>query len=350
MKSTDFVNDFQFLINEITGSEDGVGEDLSFSSIYDELKDARVEEDDELSLGIWERKLKKADWKKVLTLSKNILENKSKDLQVVFWLIEGIATVDGVDSFPKCLDILRDFLESFWYTCYPKSNDQKARALELTINKLNEKLVISKFISGISLYDYEYSLTIRNLIKKTPSEEAQILRSAASSNKKTLHEINSILKNTDKTLIESVLYCVQNIKNSALLLSDTVKKISEGGESIVSFATFMGNLEKIERLLKSTQSKSAYPGDPSEGEKPTEQLNEQIAGEIVETSLQRRDMTYAKLREALKELQILEKHGPIPFILELIISWKDKNLFEIMDDSSRGDTEAHKLLRIMFYK
>ena len=58
-----------------------------------------------------------------------------------------------------------------------------------------------------------------------------------------------------------------------------------------------------------------------------------------------RDNLYSAIDEITKQLQQIDKHSPTPYLLKLVVSWKDKNLLEIMNDLRQGETEAHLLLR-----
>ena len=58
------------------------GESLRYSQVYDSIKGARREDDPNLPQGIWQTKLKKADWKEVKTICLETLQKRSKDLQI----------------------------------------------------------------------------------------------------------------------------------------------------------------------------------------------------------------------------------------------------------------------------
>ena len=94
------------ILKEIDGSPNSVGFDISLSRTYDEIKEARFEEDDSVSFGVWERDLKKADWQKVEKLCVEALESQSKDLQIVCWLIESLVFLENFSGLAKGIEIL----------------------------------------------------------------------------------------------------------------------------------------------------------------------------------------------------------------------------------------------------
>ncbi|MBN8972380.1 MAG: type VI secretion system ImpA family N-terminal domain-containing protein [Rhizobiales bacterium] len=56
------------LLTPIKGKEPS-GRYLQYEHYYDQLRNSRIEEDETLALGVWQRELKKADWGKVEELS-----------------------------------------------------------------------------------------------------------------------------------------------------------------------------------------------------------------------------------------------------------------------------------------
>lgn len=332
--------DLQSIVNEIDDGTDGIGSDISMSFEYDEIKNARMHDDPRLSFGVWERELKKADWVLVESLSVEILMHKSKDLQVVAWLIESLVAMDGFSGAIKSFEILRIFLESFWYTCFPKNDDgssdeeQKIRIISWIIDNINTKLLTRHIISDISLYDYEYALEMRSLIKRSPSSEVEILKSAKDDGKKTADDIQIVLKKASQVDVEKIVNDIVGIRKAIYYLSETIEKISKK-EPIVSFSGILSNLDKIEKIINIS------------GQQNKESSQKMQDVEINNVELPERDAIYMQISKLSGDLKKLDRHSPVPFVLDLIVTWKDKSLFNIMDDLQAGGTEAHKLLKIL---
>ena len=67
--------------------ENPAGEDLRYTTIYEEIKEAR-RSDDVLDRGAWKHDIKTSDWQKVVTIAVDALTKKTKDLQIAAWLTE----------------------------------------------------------------------------------------------------------------------------------------------------------------------------------------------------------------------------------------------------------------------
>lgn len=121
MADTNSVIDLEALLTPIDG-DNPAGESLRYDGTYDQIKDAR-REDEVLAQGDWARDLKVADWPKVIKLATDALLKKTKDLQIAAWLTEGIVKHDKHDrwvALREGLQLLRGLHENFWDSAYPE--------------------------------------------------------------------------------------------------------------------------------------------------------------------------------------------------------------------------------------
>ncbi|MDR1476373.1 MAG: type VI secretion system ImpA family N-terminal domain-containing protein [Holosporales bacterium] len=337
------------IIAEINGTPGGVGSDISLTSDYDDIKNARIEEDDQLSLGVWERELKKADWRKVEKLTIEMLENKSKDLQLIAWLSESSVIIYGFNGILKVMDLLRSFIESFWGSCYPKNEknesdeEQKFRILDWIYETIAVRMLFIPFIpnsededKNINLYQYEYALELKQRMGRAPSHSEEITGSAKKNNIKTLEEIQRIIEQADPKLSKSTLDVLEEISVAIDGLAQTIAKISQKYASGV-FYKLKQNLTKISSLLKQHQK----------AESPQETRETQEGIPYSTTEIFERDKLYKQIEDIQKRLEKIEKHSPSHGLLSLIVSWQNKSLLEIVKDLKTGETEGHKLIKFM---
>jgi type VI secretion system protein ImpA len=111
------VIDIDAILAPIPG-DNPAGEDLRYSPVYDEIKEAR-RADDPLDRGDWQREVKASDWDKVITVAVEALTNKTKDLQIAVWLTEALIKTDGFVGLATGLKILIGLLRDYWEHVYP---------------------------------------------------------------------------------------------------------------------------------------------------------------------------------------------------------------------------------------
>ena len=102
------------------GDEKPSGEDLYYAPLFEQIKEARREDDDSIPEGAWERsQKKKADFRSVIRLAGDALAKRSKDLRLASWLIEAHIRVDGLAAVVPGIALLQGLQETFWPTLYP---------------------------------------------------------------------------------------------------------------------------------------------------------------------------------------------------------------------------------------
>jgi type VI secretion system protein ImpA len=113
--------DIETLLAPIPG-DNPAGEDLRYTPIYDEIKEAR-RADDPLDRGEWEHEIKTADWEKVVALCVEALTEKTKDLQIAAWLTEAITKTRGFKGFASGLSVVTGLLSNLWDELYPEIDE-----------------------------------------------------------------------------------------------------------------------------------------------------------------------------------------------------------------------------------
>jgi type VI secretion system protein ImpA len=95
------------------------GDDLAFSSEIDAIVRARQADDPSLEQGAWVTDLKEADWKFVARQCAQLIETRSKDLQLAVWLAEAAARTDGLRALGDSLLLVAMLCERYWDGLYP---------------------------------------------------------------------------------------------------------------------------------------------------------------------------------------------------------------------------------------
>jgi type VI secretion system protein ImpA len=141
--------DIDKIIAPIAG-DNPCGEDLRYSGVYEEIKEAR-RADDTLNQGEWQRDLKTSDWEKVIKAGFDSLANKTKDIQIAVWLTEALIYKTGFTGLADGLNILAVYLSDFWDTVYPAIDDGDLEFRAGPLSFLNDKVASS--INDIPLTD-----------------------------------------------------------------------------------------------------------------------------------------------------------------------------------------------------
>jgi type VI secretion system protein ImpA len=137
------------------------GGDLYYDKVFDQIKEARREDDESLPEGdmVLAQK-KKADHRAVIKLAGDALAKKSKDLRLAGWLIESQLRIEGLQILAPGIELIRALQETFWPTFYPiieEGGDLELRVITVEsvaglIAAATRKVPLTK--SGLSYEDY----------------------------------------------------------------------------------------------------------------------------------------------------------------------------------------------------
>jgi type VI secretion system protein ImpA len=152
------------LLNPVPG-ENPSGASLRYERIYDQIKEARTEEDESIPSGDWQRTVKRADYALVIKLAGEALATRSKDLQLAAWLTEAHVKREGIGLIQPCFKLMQDLQEQFWDTLYPEIEDgdigMRPVPIEWAANRVSAILREAPITrDGLNFYQYKDSRAI----------------------------------------------------------------------------------------------------------------------------------------------------------------------------------------------
>lgn len=83
---------------------------------FEQIEEKRAEQDPALAI---EGEAKTANWQAVVRSCEEALATRSKDLQLVAWLCEGLAHTEGFPGVRDGLRLAKEMIEAFWDRLYP---------------------------------------------------------------------------------------------------------------------------------------------------------------------------------------------------------------------------------------
>ncbi|MGH9820935.1 MAG: type VI secretion system protein TssA, partial [Pyrinomonadaceae bacterium] len=175
------VIDLEALLQPIPG-ENPSGENLRYSGLYDEIAEAR-REDEALNQGDWQSELKVADYRRVMELAIPALTSRAKDLQVAAWLSQALIKNFGFLGLRDGLILLAGLQSNFWDTLYPEidEGDMEGRANAIswfdTVAEFDLKKCPFTGAEGYSFVDWEDSKRFdfpENVSSLESSEQARL--------------------------------------------------------------------------------------------------------------------------------------------------------------------------------
>ncbi|MDL1964483.1 MAG: type VI secretion system protein TssA [Deltaproteobacteria bacterium] len=256
------------------------GEDLRYSPVYDQLKEAR-RADDLLDRGDWQYEVKTSDWDTVITVAVDALINKTKDLQIAAWLTEALIKIEGFDGLATGLKILGGLLKKYWEHLYPEIEDKDIDFRIAPIEFVNDKLwpcikqiaiTDSSATPGYSWLKWQesrqvgFEADIRNRYGDVDENKKKARNELIAEGKLTAEEFDSSVALSSKafyeSLAESLIMCQEEFKKLDKIVDEKF------GLEAPRLAEIRETLDDCERVIKKIvkDKKESEPDSDSDSE------------------------------------------------------------------------------------
>jgi type VI secretion system protein ImpA len=242
------------LLNPIAGANPA-GASLRYDRVYDQIKEARTEEDDSLPAGGWSRQTKKADFRLVIKLASDALATRSKDLQLAVWLGEALIKQEGIATLAPVLRLCLDLQQNFWENLYPEIDEgdagMRAAPVQWAATRyaklLNDAGLTRK---GIGILEYKAARALGTEQEASSNNAKREARDEAiAAGKLTAEDLDDAIAATPKSfyvaLDKSLTDSLETLAELDLFCEERY------GEDSPSFRTLRMGLEEVQNLAGS---------------------------------------------------------------------------------------------------
>jgi type VI secretion system protein ImpA len=327
------------LLNPIPGDNPS-GVSLRYERVYDQIKEARTEEDESIPSGEWQRQAKRADYVQVIKLAGEALATRSKDLQLAAWLAEAHVKREGIGLIQPCLQLFQDLQEQFWDTLYPEIEDGDAGMrpvpIEWAANRMATFLREAPITrDGLNFYQYRESRSVGYEADAESNDAKREARELAiAEGKVTGEDFDKSFGSTPKTWYAQLDQSI----HSAVETLDALQIYSEEkyGDDGPGLGKLRSALEEVGQVIGSllNEKRKLEPDEPGEEEaeaEPEPETEEAPATEeAVEAAPARkakpgkalsaepadRDDALARVQACAKFLQKDNAASPIAYLLQ----------------------------------
>ncbi|RZI45910.1 type VI secretion system protein TssA [Candidatus Finniella inopinata] len=357
--------DFPTLISPLQeGGEAGVY--LRYDLVYDQIREARREEDSSLSQGIWQTEFKRADWPLVEKLCVETLSTRSKDLQIAAWLTEAWIVLDQLKGAIQGITLITNLCTTYWPALYPVLEDDDSESVEQRLSLFEwmdehfaNRLLFSPLtyceadpaLSSLSLADWLSATNLEVIAKRTPDGK-NLITQAENQGNVTLNRFRKALELTAADHLQTLLDQFSQLLHGLDTLCHQLKALVNN--QAPSFNKLRNISEEIVRILKTSFEQKLQQALKEDAPNlplfentlvpPTDPIPSQNPDVV---TISERHDAYQALKDIGGFLKSLDGHSPAPYLLELIVSWENKTLVEILSDIGKGNQEGHVLLRLL---
>ena len=333
------------------------GDPLRYTEVYDQIRDARREDDEKLPQGVWKTEIKKADWEQVDHLCQEALKNRSKDLQIAAWLTEAWLHLEGIGGLARGLDLILGLSKTFWTGIHPQMNEGGYELRIVPYEWINTRLSEDSPCAVISapsdrtalpyrLLDFTEANRLELSAKRSPAQGAS---QPPETKQPSLAKISLSI---DQTSTAFYRYMDENCMLALKLMLELEEelRLHLGGES----PTFYRLREKVEALQRFATHVLDERGEKKGAKKAELDKSSPIVPQShkkhLSGSIENREQAYIILGEVASYLERIEPHSPTPYLIHRAISWGDMSLSQVFADILTNGRDLSLLLDILNVK
>lgn len=313
------------------------GEDLAFSSEIDAIVRARQADDPSIEQGAWVTDLKEADWKFVARQCTQLIEKRSKDLQLAVWLAEAGVKTGGVRGLADSLELIAALCERHWDGLYPLSDED---GFERRIGNLAWVAArIAPWLRAVPLTEGNppggaaYALSDFDVARAHGGEELAKLEAARQRGARSFY----------RNLLRDCGQCKAAIDR---LEQSVDARLGADGPS---FSAAKSGLESVLLFVKplageETAVTAALPDAAPATPAASGQGGSDAPSAVANGPLQNRVQALAQLRAVAEYFRRTEPHSPVAYLAEKAAHWGEQPLHVwlravVKDDASFAHIE-----------
>ena len=328
------------------------GEWLRYEGTYEQIRDARREDDAGLPQGVWQTELKRANWDAVEQLCAEALTRRSKDLQLAAWLLEAWIQLDSFAGAARGIELMRRLCSAYWDQMFPALDADMASRLA-PIQWVNDKLsrrlrllrLTQPMMEGIPAYSLaEWDVALRN-----PGGASESVNMAKFQQSVTLTDYRWFV-----ALNKDVLETIERVRAFDELIDEKAGKLAPG---LIKFRTEASSVAQLlETMLSATRGSRPDPVQLSEvghvreiagGKGETLPAALDLATPHAESRVRTRVEAYDLLEEIAIFLYRNDPHSPTPYLIWRAVGWRDMHFNELLPELVRDNVELSDLVKLL---
>ena len=333
------------------------GEDLSYSRLFDEIREARRADDPLLNQGDWETSIKQADWAKVCQLCEHALQHDSKDLQLVSWYIEALTHLNYFSGLNFGFKVLKSLLEQFWESLHPALDphdlDERISRFEW-LNKqlpgvIREIPLVHPQQGGYGWYAWKESREVKNLGLKDP-----LLRDAAiTSGKLSDERFDKAARDSGKNYYQELASTVSASRTELDQLETTIEQqMSAQSPNMGDLRRALLECEEVIKLIQGqwgattiaeSNIKTVRLTAEDNANETTVSTDRPSAKAVCIGTITTRSDALQSLRQVAHYFRVNEPHSPVALLAERAARWGEMPLEDWLASVIKDDSTLRQL-------
>jgi type VI secretion system protein ImpA len=303
-----------------------------------------------------------ADWKGVVEECTAALTERTKDLELAAYLVQGVVQQEGFAGLRSGLELIRALLEAFWENLYPGYDEgeivEAIRARPLTWLGTSQdfldavkRVPLSEPIGGTPYgwFDYEQSRRVDSAgTKADQTAYNELLEAGLITGEQWRSSLAATPPERLGAIVEAIRGCRDELRR---LEAACVERFDEDPPNFVELANLLDDcVDHIEAHLSGQGAAAegdgaAPPAAAAAGGTPTAPAGG--GGAAVGGPITSRDQAYRVLREVAQYLRRTEPHSPVAVLIDRAIRWGDMNFEKLFEDVVKDESVRDQVREVL---
>lgn len=327
------------------------GHNMEYDTDIDAIREARVSEPDDLPQDEWSTTLRKADWQQVINLSQKLLTQKSKDLQVVCWLIEALLNQYGLEGVKSGLTFMHMFLQKYGDVCWPEPDEDGISLHDITLQWLDRQLVLPLIrlpLLGQPESTLQYWRQVQDFEHKVamyPEKREALLNEGDFS----LHSFQRWATTVPAaTLAHTVQLLTQTCTELTMVEQQYLKHHgNEQGNRLGAVAQTMTEMNVFLQRIGEQVAPDYDDLMTINVLEPNEQPPEQPCNSDMIRKAMSRDLAISQMLTIAHFFRQSEPSSPVPFLMERAARWANMTLIEWLKEMLQDDNSLQNISNVL---
>jgi type VI secretion system protein ImpA len=349
------------------------GAALRHDPVFMAIRLDREEDDPTLPMGQWERPLKRADWPRIEAQCIEVLRSRSKDLQIVGWLLEAWLRQHELEGLLRGLRLMRDLIERHWESVHPQieaDGDFEARIAAIEWLNVYLERALRIHVTLVRVPDRRPpSVMLAEWDTMTASELAD--PKAAARAKDAGEGAPTVDRAAVKALAEAGFAEVEAQKvraRACMVVLDSLvailrERMASDAPSLAGARRTLAHLERVlaqlapdvpepqQPVLRAEPQEDSRMIDPAPGDAgesaPAVSEPVTLPAAPVTGGWRTREEAYRTLEALADYLNRTEPHSPTPYLIRRAVNWGRMPLPELMAEIVREEGDLNRLSNIL---
>ncbi len=328
------MHDIQKLLAPLDGNNP-CGEDMSFSSEFDAIQQARIEDDASLDQGAWITDRKIANWPFIEQQCADLLTTHAKDLRLGLWYTEALIHEKGFTGYAFGLALVNGLITSYWENLHPVADDGDQEGRISLLNWFVQQ-------SNRLLRQTPLTQSSKNTLNYNDLESARQLKASQERNADSYDELpthkitlEQFTESQNATPIQTLQQTFKSLIETRQAWATFTKTLDEFlGLDAPAFGAMNSTFDLIhdylERTLRERGGIASAIVVHSESTQDTSHKKSNVMGfnPSNHDHIQNRQQAMQVLQQISEYFVTYEPHSPVSYMLKKTIRWANMPLHE----------------------